>query len=148
MVCNAMRILYVLSFLFFGYDLHNNNNNNYYKNNNFNTHNIINTRTCRPTSTHTSIHDTTMHYKLHIPTQMPTATLITRNSTPQHAPSSSRTRTTSVSVGVPEHPVKVKPPLTIVGDVNGRIAIMVVSMNKLILYTVPNTSFHWPYRMT
>ncbi|XP_017101126.1 phosphoribosyl pyrophosphate synthase-associated protein 2 isoform X5 [Drosophila bipectinata] len=50
----------------------------------------------------------------------------TRNSTPQHAPSSSnRTRTTSVSVGVPEHPVKVKPPLTIVGDVNGRIAIMV-----------------------
>lgn len=146
-----MRILYVLSFLFFGYDLHNNNNNYYYKNNNFNTHNIINTRTCRPTSTHTTnttIHDTTMHYKLHIPTQMPTATLITRNSTPQHAPSSSRTRTTSVSVGVPEHPVKVKPPLTIVGDVNGRIAIMVVSMNKLILYTVPNTSFHWPYRMT
>ncbi|XP_032305394.1 phosphoribosyl pyrophosphate synthase-associated protein 2 isoform X7 [Drosophila ananassae] len=50
----------------------------------------------------------------------------TRNSTPQHAPSSSsRTRTTSVSVGVPEHPIKVKPPLTIVGDVNGRIAIMV-----------------------
>ncbi|ALC47615.1 CG2246 [Drosophila busckii] len=40
-------------------------------------------------------------------------------------PPTSRTRTTSVSVGVPEHPVKVKPPLTIVGDVNGRIAIMV-----------------------
>ncbi|XP_032597433.1 phosphoribosyl pyrophosphate synthase-associated protein 2 isoform X1 [Drosophila grimshawi] len=39
--------------------------------------------------------------------------------------SSSRQRTTSVSVGVPEHPSKVKPPLTIVGDVNGRIAIMV-----------------------
>ncbi|XP_023035968.1 phosphoribosyl pyrophosphate synthase-associated protein 2 isoform X2 [Drosophila willistoni] len=49
----------------------------------------------------------------------------TRNSTPQHAPSSSRTRTTSVSVGVPEHPIKVKPPLTIVGDVSGKIAIMV-----------------------
>ncbi|XP_032597436.1 phosphoribosyl pyrophosphate synthase-associated protein 2 isoform X4 [Drosophila grimshawi] len=49
----------------------------------------------------------------------------TRNSTPQHAPISSRQRTTSVSVGVPEHPSKVKPPLTIVGDVNGRIAIMV-----------------------
>ncbi|XP_017058613.1 phosphoribosyl pyrophosphate synthase-associated protein 2 isoform X3 [Drosophila ficusphila] len=50
----------------------------------------------------------------------------TRNSTPQHAPSSSnRQRTTSVSVGVPEHIVKVKPPLTIVGDVSGRIAIMV-----------------------
>jgi len=30
-------------------------------------------------------------------------------------------------VGVPEHIVKVKPPLTIVGDVSGRIAIMVVS---------------------
>ncbi|XP_068153106.1 phosphoribosyl pyrophosphate synthase-associated protein 2 isoform X6 [Drosophila tropicalis] len=40
-------------------------------------------------------------------------------------PSSSRTRTTSVSVGVPEHPIKVKPPLTIVGDVSGKIAIMV-----------------------
>ncbi|XP_017020963.1 phosphoribosyl pyrophosphate synthase-associated protein 2 isoform X3 [Drosophila kikkawai] len=51
----------------------------------------------------------------------------TRNSTPQHAPisSSNRQRTTSVSVGVPEHICKVKPPLTIVGDVNGRIAIMV-----------------------
>ncbi|XP_017058618.1 phosphoribosyl pyrophosphate synthase-associated protein 2 isoform X5 [Drosophila ficusphila] len=39
--------------------------------------------------------------------------------------SSNRQRTTSVSVGVPEHIVKVKPPLTIVGDVSGRIAIMV-----------------------
>nr|XP_017020965.1 phosphoribosyl pyrophosphate synthase-associated protein 2 isoform X6 [Drosophila kikkawai] len=39
--------------------------------------------------------------------------------------SSNRQRTTSVSVGVPEHICKVKPPLTIVGDVNGRIAIMV-----------------------
>ncbi|KQS51993.1 uncharacterized protein Dere_GG11922, isoform C [Drosophila erecta] len=39
--------------------------------------------------------------------------------------SSARQRTTSVSVGVPEHIVKVKPPLTIVGDVSGRIAIMV-----------------------
>ncbi|XP_022212351.1 phosphoribosyl pyrophosphate synthase-associated protein 2 isoform X6 [Drosophila subobscura] len=44
---------------------------------------------------------------------------------PPPTSSSSRQRTTSVSVGVPEHPVKVKPPLTIVGDVNGRIAIMV-----------------------
>ncbi|XP_017131553.1 phosphoribosyl pyrophosphate synthase-associated protein 2 isoform X8 [Drosophila elegans] len=40
-------------------------------------------------------------------------------------PTSTRQRTTSVSVGVPEHIVKVKPPLTIVGDVSGRIAIMV-----------------------
>lgn len=39
--------------------------------------------------------------------------------------SNNRTRTISVSVGVPEHPPKVKPPLTIVGDVTGRIAIMV-----------------------
>ncbi|XP_018795231.1 PREDICTED: phosphoribosyl pyrophosphate synthase-associated protein 2 isoform X2 [Bactrocera latifrons] len=39
--------------------------------------------------------------------------------------SNSRARTISVSVGVPEHPPKVKPPLTIVGDVKGRIAIMV-----------------------
>ncbi|XP_049318023.1 phosphoribosyl pyrophosphate synthase-associated protein 2 isoform X1 [Bactrocera neohumeralis] len=41
------------------------------------------------------------------------------------SPSNSRARTISVSVGVPEHPPKVKPPLTIVGDVKGRIAIMV-----------------------
>ncbi|XP_037884591.1 phosphoribosyl pyrophosphate synthase-associated protein 2 isoform X2 [Glossina fuscipes] len=40
-------------------------------------------------------------------------------------PTSSRTRTISVSVGVPEHPPKVKPPINLVGDVNGRIAIMV-----------------------
>ncbi|XP_037955841.1 phosphoribosyl pyrophosphate synthase-associated protein 2 isoform X4 [Teleopsis dalmanni] len=40
-------------------------------------------------------------------------------------PSNSRTRTISVSVGVPEHPPKVKPPINVVGDVNGRIAIMV-----------------------
>ncbi|XP_058974748.1 phosphoribosyl pyrophosphate synthase-associated protein 2 isoform X2 [Musca domestica] len=40
-------------------------------------------------------------------------------------PPNSRARTISVSVGVPEHPQKVKPPLNLVGDVNGRIAIMV-----------------------
>ncbi|XP_017020964.1 phosphoribosyl pyrophosphate synthase-associated protein 2 isoform X4 [Drosophila kikkawai] len=44
---------------------------------------------------------------------------------PPPTSSSNRQRTTSVSVGVPEHICKVKPPLTIVGDVNGRIAIMV-----------------------
>lgn len=36
-----------------------------------------------------------------------------------------------MSVGVPEHPQKVKPPLNLVGDVNGRIAIMVVSIMSL-----------------
>ncbi|XP_065371263.1 phosphoribosyl pyrophosphate synthase-associated protein 2 isoform X4 [Calliphora vicina] len=40
-------------------------------------------------------------------------------------PSNSRTRTVSVSVGVPDHPPKVKPPINVVGDVSGRIAIMV-----------------------
>lgn len=39
--------------------------------------------------------------------------------------SSSRQRTISVSVGVPGHPPKEKPPINVVGDVNGRIAIMV-----------------------
>lgn len=72
MVCNAMRILYVLSFLFFGYDLHN-NNNNYYKNNNFNTHNIINTRTCRPTSTQTTNHPRYHHHALQIAYSKPNA---------------------------------------------------------------------------
>lgn len=38
---------------------------------------------------------------------------------------SNRTRTVSVSVGVPDHPPKVKPPINVVGDVSGRIAIMV-----------------------
>ncbi|XP_055923716.1 phosphoribosyl pyrophosphate synthase-associated protein 2 isoform X5 [Eupeodes corollae] len=40
-------------------------------------------------------------------------------------PASSRQRTISVSVGVPGHPPKEKPPINVVGDVNGRIAIMV-----------------------
>ncbi|XP_067617101.1 phosphoribosyl pyrophosphate synthase-associated protein 2 isoform X2 [Eurosta solidaginis] len=44
---------------------------------------------------------------------------------PPSSSTNNRTRTISVSVGVPEHPPKVKPPLTIVGDVKGRIAIMV-----------------------
>lgn len=37
----------------------------------------------------------------------------------------SRTRTVSLSVGVPVHPPKEKPPINVVGDVSGRIAIMV-----------------------
>ncbi|XP_067617109.1 phosphoribosyl pyrophosphate synthase-associated protein 2 isoform X8 [Eurosta solidaginis] len=48
-----------------------------------------------------------------------------RYSPPPSSSTNNRTRTISVSVGVPEHPPKVKPPLTIVGDVKGRIAIMV-----------------------
>jgi len=39
--------------------------------------------------------------------------------------SSGRTRTISVSVGVPDYPPKVKPPINVVGEVNGKIAIMV-----------------------
>lgn len=34
-----------------------------------------------------------------------------------------------VSVGVPVHPAKEKPPINVVGDVGGRIAIMVVCLN-------------------
>jgi len=47
-----------------------------------------------------------------------------RNSPP---PSTSRSRTMDVGVGVPQHPAKEKPPINVVGDVGGRIAIMVVS---------------------
>lgn len=36
-----------------------------------------------------------------------------------------------VSVGVPVHPAKEKPPINVVGDVGGRIAIMVVSIIML-----------------
>lgn len=49
-----------------------------------------------------------------------------RNSPP---PSTSRSRTMDVGVGVPQHPAKEKPPINVVGDVGGRIAIMVVSEN-------------------
>jgi hypothetical protein len=35
-----------------------------------------------------------------------------------------------VGTGVPTPPAKEKPPLTVVGDVGGRIAIMVVSSNR------------------
>lgn len=36
-------------------------------------------------------------------------------------------RTMEVGVGVPVHPAKEKPPINVVGDVGGKIAIMVVS---------------------
>lgn len=49
-----------------------------------------------------------------------------RNSPP---PSTSRSRTMDVGVGVPQHPAKEKPPINVVGDVGGRIAIMVVCKN-------------------
>ena len=39
-----------------------------------------------------------------------------------------KSRTMNVTVGVPIHPAKEKPPINIVGDVGGRIAIMVVSI--------------------
>lgn len=45
-----------------------------------------------------------------------------RYSPPPIAPS----RTMDVGVGVPQHPAKEKPPINVVGDVGGRIAIMVV----------------------
>lgn len=38
-----------------------------------------------------------------------------------------------VSVGVPVHPAKEKPPINVVGDVGGRIAIMVVSFHIILL---------------
>lgn len=44
----------------------------------------------------------------------------------------SRSRTMDVSVGVPIHYAKEKPPINVVGDVGGRIAIMVVCMRRLI----------------
>lgn len=44
--------------------------------------------------------------------------------------SQSRSRTMDVSGGVPVHPAKEKPPINVVGDVGGRIAIMVVSKKK------------------
>ena len=42
-------------------------------------------------------------------------------------PTLPRSRTMDVSNGVPVHPAKEKPPINVVGDVGGRIAIMVVS---------------------
>ncbi|KPJ08223.1 Phosphoribosyl pyrophosphate synthase-associated protein 2 [Papilio machaon] len=44
---------------------------------------------------------------------------------PPCIPSVDRSRTMDVSVGVPVHPAKEKPPINVVGDVGGRIAIMV-----------------------
>lgn len=51
-------------------------------------------------------------------------------------PTLSRSRTMDVSVGVPVHPAKEKPPINVVGDVGGRIAIMVVSMSLLYLHSM------------
>lgn len=47
-------------------------------------------------------------------------------------PASLSLRTMEVGVGVPIHPAKEKPPINVVGDVSGRIAIMVVSSFLLI----------------
>ncbi|XP_013199047.1 phosphoribosyl pyrophosphate synthase-associated protein 2 isoform X2 [Amyelois transitella] len=47
---------------------------------------------------------------------------------PPCIPSVDRSRTMDVSVGVPVHPAKEKPPINVVGDVGGRIAIMVDDM--------------------
>lgn len=41
-------------------------------------------------------------------------------------PTIPRSRTMDAGVGVPIHPAKEKPPINVVGDVGGRIAIMVV----------------------
>lgn len=41
-------------------------------------------------------------------------------------PTLPRSRTMDAGVGVPAHPAKEKPPINVVGDVGGRIAIMVV----------------------
>nr|CAD7258764.1 unnamed protein product [Timema shepardi] len=43
-------------------------------------------------------------------------------------PTLPRSRTMDVGVGVPAHPAKEKPPINVVGDVGGRIAIMVDDM--------------------
>jgi hypothetical protein len=54
-------------------------------------------------------------------------------------PTLSRSRTMDVSVGVPVHPAKEKPPINVVGDVGGRIAIMVVSSHILFMHCLSLT---------
>lgn len=44
-------------------------------------------------------------------------------------------RTMDVGVGIPQHSVKEKPPIYVVGDVGNRIAIIVVSKKKKIITT-------------
>jgi hypothetical protein len=51
-------------------------------------------------------------------------------------PTLSRSRTMDASVGVPVHPAKEKPPINVVGDVGGRIAIMVVSWQLLSVHAL------------
>lgn len=52
----------------------------------------------------------------------------------RNSPPTPRSRTMDiVGVGVPQHPAKEKPPINVVGDVGGRIAIMVVSTNIMFL---------------
>ena len=56
-------------------------------------------------------------------------------------PTLSRSRTMDVSVGVPVHPAKEKPPINVVGDVGGRIAIMVVSSHVFLVQCLSLSSF-------
>lgn len=46
----------------------------------------------------------------------------------RYSPPALASRTMEVGVGVPMHPAKEKPPINVVGDVGGRIAIMVDDM--------------------
>lgn len=48
----------------------------------------------------------------------------------RYSPPALASRTMEVGVGVPMHPAKEKPPINVVGDVGGRIAIMVVRKDK------------------
>lgn len=54
-------------------------------------------------------------------------------------PLPSLSRTMEMGGGVPQHPAKEKPPINIVGDVSGRIAIMVVCS----LLSIPDCSCYF-----
>lgn len=49
----------------------------------------------------------------------------------RHSPPTLRSRTMDAARGMPVMTAKEKPPINVVGDVGGRIAIMVVCSNKL-----------------
>lgn len=51
----------------------------------------------------------------------------------RHSPPSVRSRTMDAAGGMPVMTAKEKPPINVVGDVGGRIAIMVVRCKKFIL---------------
>lgn len=66
----------------------------------------------------------------------------------RHSPPTLRSRTMDAARGMPVMTAKEKPPINVVGDVGGRIAIMVVCIKLADYYEIHNFYLPFKNRMT